>query len=147
MRVEPGRVASASIGGTGRPILGRLAPDDPTKKIAWTNSTHSIFAVRPPLPRGATPEERRAAQEETHSYPIRFASDGTFRIDDVEAGTYLMNLYFYGQRNSAGVLIAGSDSGSLNYEFEVAPMPGGRSDEALDLGSLELKTPRAVSSR
>ena len=153
MSAKGGDWLRSVIGGSGRPVIGRVAPDDPSRTINWTNGNQRLGAAPARPPAFRTPEgyqqwfnspEAVAAREAIVSYPIVFASDGSFRAEDVPAGRYQMYLNFYERRQTG----SGFDptAGWLNHEFEIEPMPGGRSNDALDLGTLELKTRRIVGS-
>ena len=57
------------------------------------------------------------------------AIDGSFRVDDVRAGKYVLRIRF-----------AGRSPGPLSeYRFTVPAVEGNRSSEPLDLGEVKLK--------
>ena len=64
----------------------------------------------------------------------RLRPDGTFRIEDVPAGRYVLELPFRGG--------AGGDSSErlafARVDVVVPEIPGGRSDEPLDIGAVPL---------
>jgi hypothetical protein len=73
--------------------------------------------------------------EGTHMYAVTFQPDATFRIEDVPAGRYILELPF---RGNAG----GSQPARRAYaraEAVVPDMPGSRSDEPLDIGVVPLE--------
>jgi hypothetical protein len=79
-------------------------------------------------------------QRERRYYPVKVAADGTFRVDDMEAGAYQLSAQLERAPGRGGspvgaraVMAAGA------VEVTVPGMPGGRSDEALDVGAVELK--------
>ena len=151
-------MANVNIGGTGRPVIGRIVPDDASRKIAWTTGYHTFSTILPKSASYRTGEEyqkwynspeNQGAREALRTYPIFFDNDGSFHAEDVPPGRYQMNLSLYEPREESAANPApgyGTIAGSLSHEFEIGPIPGNRSDEPLDLGSLEFKTRRVVGS-
>jgi hypothetical protein len=68
---------------------------------------------------------------------FKIEGDGTFRIDDVPAGDYYLFFNAYAPSADARAF-RGERIGLLSQHFQIPEMPNGRSDEALDLGVLEL---------
>lgn len=71
-------------------------------------------------------------------YALNFTKDGHFRVEDVPGGKYRLKLNLResnGERSPFG----GKPIASLQREIVVPDAPDGRSDEALDLGLLELE--------
>jgi hypothetical protein len=60
--------------------------------------------------------------------PITFTSDGSFRIEDVPSGVYWLRLR-----------VPGLPYGTFIREVIVPEMPGGRSDQPLDLGTITIR--------
>jgi hypothetical protein len=150
--VSPGQTVHIEVGGSGRPVIGQLnvpqgfaladlvcgsgelstimyeprQPDDypdytRDQKYAWFESFYK------------TPEGKAYYQGE-RKYAVDLGTDGAFRIEDVPAGKYVLTLPFRGRTSSdqSGLLaLARSD-------VTVPVMPGGRSDEPLDLGTIRL---------
>ena len=63
---------------------------------------------------------------------------GRFEIPDVPAGDYRLRLPINLPPNPQGVG-AGDEIGRAELVFNIPDMPGGRSDEPLDLGTIEAK--------
>src|SRR5437764_12558689 len=68
-------------------------------------------------------------------YAISFqvGPDGTFRVDDLEPGEY------WGSIRSFKVDAAspfGEDQATSTFQFTIPPIPGGRTDEPLDVGAV-----------
>jgi peroxiredoxin/uncharacterized GH25 family protein len=155
VEVASGRTARAEVGGTGRPVVGRVVvPDGAPGDI---NLTLGFQQVRPRLKQPTPPEglgqeqkvewykrwtesdEGRAfRREQSRSYLARIAPDGSFRAEDVPAGAYVVSIQVHapvpGDQCGFGELI-----GTATQEFTVPEMPGGRSDEPWEIGSIELK--------
>lgn len=152
VEVAPGETAKVRIGGTGRPVIGRFAkPAESDLAIDWTRTRHRLELKAPPRPqlRGATKEERikeyqkwittdagkayDAWQKDRRSYAFRIETDGSFRIDDVTAGTYDIFV---------AVLDSYANDRKTLAEAErivtVPEMEGGQSVEPLDLGTIEV---------
>jgi hypothetical protein len=123
VEVESGQTARVTIGGTGRPVIGRArAPEGSNRRIDWTWGDGAIqrgrqFPVR---------------------YPFKLRPDGSFRAEDIPAGTYELRVEVRepssDQSDPMGKLI-----GTVAERIVVPEMPGGRSDEPLDVGSFELE--------
>jgi hypothetical protein len=144
--VKPGATSQVVQGGRGRPVIGRLKPSDPAREVEWNQGHHSLMTKWPQPPKPfSSPEEARAwnnspegkaARETTRQYSPKFAEDGSFRVENVAAGTYDLRLHFYeagedgrGMRNSVG---------GVQREVVVPDIPGGVSDVPLDLGEITL---------
>jgi protocatechuate 3,4-dioxygenase beta subunit len=163
-----GATTTVDIGGTGRPLTGRLelpATFTPGSWLAWSPMIRPH--VEPPVPpempaavktgsdedkqkwlqefaktdagKAFIEKGRRAAEKQNQShYAFTVKPDGTFRVDDVPAGAYQVHAQFYPadvmRTNSWGNPLA-----TVQYSFNVPEMPGGRSDEPLDLGTIAVK--------
>ena len=150
LSVKPGEIARVDIGGMGRPVAGRLAAPGKSD-VDFSRSFRSLNLKLPEIvaPKGLSDEEKaawskawsessegRARRLAARNYAVTVESDGRFRIDDVPAGTYDLTISVQGPLPDNG---KGYDVlGTLRQTFIVPEMPGGRSDETLDLGTLEL---------
>ena len=152
VNVEPGQTVQAQLGGTGRPVIGTIVADDPTRAIDWTAGYHSIYSRQPPMRFASVAESRawnssaaaRARQDDYRHYAVVFSTNATFRVDDVPAGLYTLQCQFHAPR-PAGAPQYGGDGpmvGNLSHQFEIPPMSGERSDEPFDLGKVEFKMRR-----
>ena len=54
------------------------------------------------------------------------------------SGQYELQISLF-EKPKDGSSVYGPVIGTVNYDFEVPEMPGGRSDEPLDIGTVELK--------
>ncbi len=76
------------------------------------------------------------------SYTLRLDTDGSFRLEDIPAGTYILTVI----ANSSGQPAPqpGMTGGYERFTKEIAipDMPGGRSDEPLDLGIISVEIPQ-----
>jgi thiol-disulfide isomerase/thioredoxin len=152
--VVPGQTVHAQVGGTGRPVKGRIAiPVGFTQEINWQRGELRINSNPPKIqpPEDLSTEEKRAwytkwqespegkAYERARaSYAFVVQSDGAFVADDVPAGSYTLNV----QLNAAppsGQCGWGELIGTATKEFKVPAIPGGRTDEPLDIGTIDLK--------
>ncbi|MHC4361639.1 MAG: peroxiredoxin family protein, partial [Planctomycetota bacterium] len=166
VEVGAGETVGVEIGGKGRAIVGRLAlPADIDDSLDWANVWIwvALKLAEPPHPEDfeqmmmkerleweqawRESEEGRAYTkmewEEGRSYAVSMADDGTFRAEDVPAGTYQLQvsvseagLWWWGGSMPAAVV--GYD-GSLSYEFEVPDVSERSSDEPLDVGTFLLE--------
>jgi peroxiredoxin len=204
VQVKAGETAVLTIGGTGRPILGRVVvPADYNEPIDWSRAHSSLstsYMPQPPYPddlQTVTRKERlewiadwqkteegkafiekhlwprypdnitemtmeeiqawskewresdegkafmkaqQERQKQRRHYAVVIAHDGRFRVEDVPAGKYRLQVTVLERlggspyRSGYGELI-----GSLSHEFEVPDMNEVRRDEPLNIGTLELK--------
>ena len=67
------------------------------------------------------------------------AKDGSFRLDDIFEGDWTLNVQLDAPPPATDRCGTGGTVGTLEYSFSVAAIPGGVSDEPLDIGTLEVK--------
>ena len=152
--VKPGETVRVQIGGTGRPVVGRLAIPEGVKLSHFGLSDGALKPEmgEPPTPVdflvfdsgqradwwaafSRTPEGRAYVEDRDRYYAVALRPDGTFRAEDVPAGRYVLKLPFEG-------LSRGTREGRQAFahtEVVVPAMPGGRSDEPLDIGAIPLE--------
>lgn len=165
--VEAGKTATIVLGGHGRPIVGRvITPPDLADQLDWYSGRFEI-RTRLHLPGRALPPTWKTMDDQQKSawneqwrktpevvayekelanrkyYPVVVHPDGTFRVDDVVAGQYVLYIEPYMPPGPHGkVYTQGVASASL--EFTVPQMPAGRSDEPLDIGAVLLKPKKGL---
>src|SRR5262249_42449792 len=151
IKVEPGQTARVRLGGMGRPVVGRaVKPAGSKVSIDWTNSSNHFQLKPPPInePKNMNKEQRAAwykawiTTEEGKAhlaylrdprfYAFRVEPDGSFRIDDVIPGPYELTFWLGDGRNPHQAVATAS------RPVVVLGIPGGRSDQPLDLGTIEL---------
>jgi len=161
VEVAPGQTVTVAVGGVGRPVVGRvIVPPQARRQIDWTNANAGINSQLPdvPLPEGfdeMTPgqqadweaewlrsEQGRAWRRAERHHLVLVRADGTFRVEDVAAGGYELEVDLYGSPPAGTPFTRGELIGCVSHAFEVPQMPGGRSDEPLDLGALPLRLRR-----
>ncbi|HEY4233651.1 MAG TPA: carboxypeptidase-like regulatory domain-containing protein [Lacipirellulaceae bacterium] len=82
-------------------------------------------------------------------YATHVQSDGALRFDDIPAGDYQLTVQALA-RPAGGGIGPGDVIATLTQTFTVPGMPGGRSDEPLDLGQLtleKLQRPKAQAGK
>lgn len=72
------------------------------------------------------------------SYSTNIESTGDFTFDDIPDGDYQLTVHAQAEPK-AGHIDPGRAAASLSHTFTIPKMPGGRSEESLDLGTLTLK--------
>jgi RNA polymerase sigma factor (sigma-70 family) len=145
--VAPRQKTELTLGGTGRPITGKvIASAEISGDVDWTQSNNSLIpkpsasgilnsAVNRLRQAVGTSSDRSAQR----SYAVVLERDGSFRVDDVEAGRYdLTILVNEPSRDPRGFMVSLEPLGVANLVVAVPDMPGGRSDEALDVGRITL---------
>jgi len=150
--VKPGATVHVEVGGTGRPVVGRVAhmagvDGDPVPVNIQLNLKLPKFEA----PQGLTREQRaewakawrqtpagkaffQECERAMHAtYPVKVEPDGSFRIDDVTAGTYEWAVFPMERAERD------RHTWSVTPNTVIVPeIPGGRSDQPLGIGELEL---------
>ncbi len=151
--VEPGKTTWVDLGGTGRPVVGRFVLPSgikPSAIFARVNQTLELIRPEPPWPKGLSRQGRepwlaewlatepgKAYARSSRACDTNVRPDGRFRVEDVSAGKYRI----YGEVREPGQGSRsnyGPELASIIKEIIVPEIPGGRSDEPLDLGTIEL---------
>jgi 5-hydroxyisourate hydrolase-like protein (transthyretin family)/peroxiredoxin len=169
--VEAGKVALVQVGGTGRPVVGRVnIPREVADRPALIFSTCSLNA-KVEFPRIDIPdsvkekgpeevkkwheefmksdkgkayqEEAKKAQRASRFYAVVAQPDGKFRADDIPAGKYTLTIGI-SQPPADRSCGPGDVLATASAEVTVDEMPGGRSDEPLEVPTLEMKVRRTV---
>jgi len=143
VEVGPGETARVDIGGTGRPVIGQVV----TPGVSNENRVFWLSSLRPTPPpsnpllelakRLKAPEKPAAGRRPPRNYAVKVEADGSFRVDDVPAGNYDLTIQVYEPPVDEYRAI-GEQIGAITRKVVVPEMPGGRSDEPLDLGAIEL---------
>jgi len=134
IEVKAGQAVYVTLGGTGRPVIGKIAaPADYNEPIDCNRGNNRLILKQQQSP---VPEEGQPSQYLI--YPFRIEADSTFRVEDVPSGQYELQISLF-EKPKDGSSVYGPVIGTVNYDFEVPEMPGGRSDEPLDIGTVELK--------
>lgn len=108
-----GKTVRIDLGGTGRPVVGRLQPPDGfTGKVRWNFADITVVS-------GA----------KSPYYTVTVDREGKFRIDDVPAGEYLLSVRF--MREGPGHL--------SDHRFVVPPLQGNAAERPFELGTLKLE--------
>jgi hypothetical protein len=159
VRVEPGETARITIGGVGRPVVGRVAPpeglaepiDFTRRSTAWVVSDQPTIPYPPELFRAKTTldavdwpgwseawrtsPEGRAHADRSLQVGVRLAPDGSFRIDDVPPGDYRLIVFVGPDELGQG----DGPFARISRSFTIPEAPGGRSDSPIDFGTLRLR--------
>ncbi len=154
--IQSGTTTTIVAGGNGRPVIGRVSP--PPRE----GNGHSVRLERLMPERFAsqdwdhlTPEQRAqltaerdaspdysAWQRDCNPFQAEIGADGTFRLEDVPAGAYSMRVgYWNFSRESRYV----ETIAELDRKLTIEPMPGGRSDVPMDLGTIDLPLRRRLT--
>jgi hypothetical protein len=163
VEVESGKTAEVSLGGMGRPVIGRLVMPPELAGVpaalAAGNSWISgkLHMAKRILPAGwdKMDEQTRAKwnqqwqqspevkafeneRENQKRYLVAVRPDGTFRADDVTAGEYELGVSLVDRDTREPGPMTTKTLATGSRDFTIGEIPGGRSDEPLDLGSVEL---------
>jgi hypothetical protein len=133
------------------------------KRVAFGYGDQSL-SVKETLPfteeelANLSPEERETRAEEwrksekgkafmrtRRTYGFKLNSDGGFHIDDVESGTYTLQISVHAPPPEDKPWDNGEQIGVVQHEFVVPDMPEGRSDEVLESGRLVLTNPKKAA--
>ncbi len=165
LTVKPSETSTVTIGGTGRPVIGRInVIGAEVEDLDWRRDQHSMqstitMPVNIPSPQ-ITPnmsdedrqkayreynsrqaefwrtEQGRALERQRRHYALVFDNDGTFRVENVEPGTY--TVYVSPTNPDRGENYY-ENVGSMNKTVTVPEPPAGKPDEPFDLGAMDLQ--------
>jgi hypothetical protein len=150
--VRAGETTSVLLGGKGRPVVGRVAAVGADSPVDWKNARGTLILKVPDPPRPdprdlagnymwSQTEEAKQWARAQRSYPVAIAADGSFRVEDIEAGTYLLTIT--SRIPDPGRPGGPSKTYEVTKEFTIGEMPSGRSDTPLDLGALTIQITEA----
>ncbi len=152
VEVAPGATARVDVGGTGRPVVGKVkAPAGLAGPIDWTFSSNNLIPKVPPIPAALILSGlRKAPRLAGGGYTVKLEADGSFRVEDVEAGTYDFLIVVNEPPSDPFKVGLGQEVlATARLEVVVPAMPGGRSDDPLDLGTVPVtavKKPQSASA-
>ena len=162
--VKSGETAEVLIGGGGRTVVGRMTilgggPED----VDWRRDQHWLQSqaqlptnlVPPVITGNMTDEERRKAYREYNekeaafwrteegmaqerkqrNYALRFETNGTFRVDNVEPGKYHLQISLTNPDRPDNYY---EQIGSMNKDVTIPPAPADKPDDPFDLGLSEV---------
>jgi protocatechuate 3,4-dioxygenase beta subunit len=172
--VKPGQTTQVTLGGTGRPVIGRIKTIGAAEtEVDWRRDVHTLNPNLPPadIDKQApysrqfasnaerqksfeeyqtksraywTSEEGRARQRESTSYVLVFSDDGSFRVDAVPPGSYVLRV---APTEPGEQQFQGKPLGNLQKEIVVPEAPANQRDTPFDLGTLELRITRNASNQ
>ena len=130
--VGPGVATELTLGGEGRPVVGRVvARGRRPQEVDFSKVKLRLILEAPHIGFPGDDAVWQAQHKfltgdhgKLYTHDLRINDDGTFRIDRLPQGTYQL---------------IGPVRGQLlpNARLTVDPMPGGKSDEPIDVGELE----------
>jgi beta-lactamase regulating signal transducer with metallopeptidase domain len=139
--VKSGQTAGVKLGGSGRPVVGKVKIRSPDGKIEEADRfRYDLFTSFRDELKGKTKEEleawsKRPISEKMalsfHNRPVQCAKDGSFRIDQVEPGKYELFVQTTGADAKHRSWLSGES------EVEI-PWSAGNTREPLDLGLIEI---------
>lgn len=142
--IQAGQTVAVKLGGMGRPVVGNVLVAGADSPIDWKRASSSIELKVPTLHQPSQQdrqaysawlqtEDGKSWSRSRRTYFFVVAADGSFRVEDIPAGTYVLKI---------GVMVGSLDArryAEFTKEFVVPEMPGGRSDTPLDLGTVTLQ--------
>jgi peroxiredoxin len=161
IHLQPGQSLTMTLGGEGRPVVGRFVPPADYRGPVYFGAGLRAFATqRPDLPRPADYDRmtQREQQEwlkqwsktpaaeafynvrwhdlNRRHYSFRIENDGLFRIEDVIPGEYQFTVWLEERFSGSG---HPQEIGGYYGPVDVPPQTEAYTDEPLDLGDLTLK--------
>lgn len=142
--IKPGEVTVVTMGGNGRAVIGKLTVNDPSRSIDWRQSGHHSLNYYPKPPPFKGIEEYRAwenlpetvaARKNVRSYALQLQEDGSFRIDDVLAGSYDLQIHLTEGNDPRG---SRNTIGTLSTNIVIPEIPDAPAAPPLDLGTFEI---------
>ncbi len=158
IHLQPGESLKMTLGGEGRPVIGKFVPPEGYQgPIYFGEGLRSLATWRPEWPKPANYDQMTKRQQQEwltqwlktpeaeafydaiwhdlnrRHYAFRIQNDGAFRIEDVVPGRYKFTIWLEERPTGQG---RPEEIGSYYGTIEVPAIPGGRTDEPLDLGNL-----------
>jgi thiol-disulfide isomerase/thioredoxin/protocatechuate 3,4-dioxygenase beta subunit len=145
--VLPGQTARVTIGGVGRPVVGRVVVRGTPALIGSARAFLTLSTDKPqiPYPPGLSREEQIAwtarwwLSPEGRAYRHNYLSmggslraDGSFQFAEVPPGDYLLAVQYMDTTENRQV------HARVEHHFRVGPIRGVRSEGALDIGILNV---------
>lgn len=136
--VAPGGSANVALGGHGRPISGSITL--PAELLHTAHSRASVHLQRNPARQAAT-QPAKPGEFDPQTFSLFVQEDGTFRAENVPAGTYTLVATIQALRPAPPDEAMHRETiAAANKEVTLPPIPGGVSDECLNIGSLDLRS-------
>ncbi|MBL7152124.1 MAG: PD40 domain-containing protein [Phycisphaerae bacterium] len=135
--IEPGKDYNITLGGKGRPVIGRLVPASGNDgDIDWSKAWADFDLRAAPFSMGFWEYNAKIVRamlkaEGGNFYrneSVEINPDGTFRIDSVRAGRYMLRVKVIEEPKREGF--------NLFREIRIPLMPDGATDKPFNLGTL-----------
>jgi RNA polymerase sigma factor (sigma-70 family) len=152
------------LGGQGRPLIGRIvlsvegaksgdavAPVNSGNARGWIELKPTELPIPPDFKAWdakkqqthklgwyrTEPGKAYMRSRRFHSFPV--GPDGQFRIEDITPGSYTLNISASSTPGLSHPMPRNQLEGEAERDFEIPAIPGGHTDEPLDLGTMPLK--------
>jgi RNA polymerase sigma factor (sigma-70 family) len=159
--VPPGGTAEVTIGGNGRTVTGKLALSADLPGHDWRDDLQSLVQ-KGPKPPAFTPtadfdviqrfqRELERYNASVQKYFLEIQPDGSFRIEDVPAGAYILELRVTQPIPSAAPSLSGPETlfnrRPLGKQSIAVTLPETDSTDLLDLGTITIPLDLAALAR
>lgn len=125
-----------TVGGRGRPVIGRVVLDvTPESPVDWTANLPVMLGVPP---ENSEPDQFGLIARGPALFAASLDKEGRFRIEDVTSGKYELELAVNGPPDPR-FAEPGREIGRLKMSISVPEIPGGRSNDPFDLGTVTAK--------
>jgi beta-lactamase regulating signal transducer with metallopeptidase domain/peroxiredoxin len=149
VEVRSGETSTVKVGGEGRLVLGKFKIKNPYVPIDWISRgnyqrANSVVPTPPANLKSREdfitwrkqPEIQRA-YESSKNYPIQFAPDGAFHIDEMVPGKYRFQIQILDPRDP-NAFAYNKQIGQFSGTFDVPAASESESRGPLDLGEYEM---------
>jgi beta-lactamase regulating signal transducer with metallopeptidase domain len=151
LEIEPGRDYSVTLGGKGRPVIGRLVPaSGKDGDIDWSKAWADFTLRAAPFSMGFWEANAKIHQAmvkaeggDFYHKGVTINPDGTFRIENVRAGHYMFRVKVQEESKREGL--------NLFRDIRIPLMRDGTSDTPFNLSTLpvshgDYKAPRFIEN-
>ena len=129
VEVKPGQTTRVRLGGTGRPVIGRVVIDGtPPEPADWRTNDPAVLET----PRA----ERRKATARWLTFASGFDGNGRFRIEDVAPGTYELKIPV---NSPSDTTTCGPDRAMMGEAILPVTVPEGPDDQPVDIGDVKVR--------